>query len=69
MMVMKTKVAFCAVLACLTAAIGCKQTASPEQQTESTAPEAVVRDAPSCPGLGQISATNERLVIHFWIVG
>ena len=31
---MKTKVAFCVMLAYLTTAIGCKQTTSPEQQTE-----------------------------------
>lgn len=42
---MKMKFAMCAVLTCLTSAIGCKQTTSPEQQVTSTAPEAVVKDA------------------------
>jgi hypothetical protein len=42
---MKPKFALCAMLACLMSAIGCNQAASPVQQTESTAPEVVIKDA------------------------
>jgi hypothetical protein len=41
---MKTKSALCVMLACLMSAIGCKQT-PPQDQTTSSAPEAVVKDA------------------------
>jgi hypothetical protein len=47
MTTMKMKFALCAVLTCLTFAIGCKQSSSTKPQTSSNAPEAVVKDAAS----------------------
>jgi hypothetical protein len=42
---MKAKFMLCAMLTCLTIAIGCKQTTSVEQQSTSTAPQGIVKDA------------------------